>query len=140
MDGICFLVQRLHIKRTEQSSPDNSHAERSLSLQFNKKQDSPDSDSIPVRILPVDSLASYQIRIRCERGTLEIHSPIEMSWEIGDQLFQEYLSEEQSGTARQIDHFCRHIAGGLIPLHNLTNALWNDRQSDWLYQLLTEKR
>lgn len=138
LDGICFLLQRFHIRLNKKFQTDCAPDPREfhLGLLFDKPQHAENPESIPVTVLRSRTSSCPLLQIRCERGTLEITSPIEMSWQVGEQSHHNLLSDDQPGTARQIDHFFRHIAGGLIPLHNLTNALWNDHQSKWLQKLL----
>jgi predicted dehydrogenase len=121
LDAVCFLLQRTHIKSG------NPHGTQFL---FDKHQND-ENESVPVSIhLQKDkNLDNFLLRIQCERGSIDINSDTELNWESGEKSRQILLEEEQSAISRQIDHFCRHVSGGLIPLHDITNALWNDRQT-----------
>ncbi len=121
LDAVCFLLQRTHIKSG------NPHGSQFL---FEKHPDEA-NESVPVSIhlQKEKNSDNFLLRIQCERGSIDINSDTELNWESGEKKRQILLEEEQSAISRQIDHFCRHVSGGLIPLHNITNSLWNDRQT-----------
>lgn len=59
--------------------------------------------------------------IRCERGTASIRSPVEISWTTGSEVRTESLKSERSETEVMLDHFCRRVVGGLIPVADLAD-------------------
>lgn len=130
LDGLCFLLQRNHIQQ------ENSNSPRFL---FEKhSNDANDSIPVSIRLLQEGESTGFLLKMRCERGSIEINSATELNWQSGGESYQNLLKGEQSAMARQIDHFCRHVSGGLIPLHDITNALWNDRQTKWIQKHLVE--
>ncbi len=126
LDGISFLLQRTRIRQ------EDSHQRRILF----EAPGNDENGSIPVSIrFPHGGDAdNFLLRMECERGCCDIKSAQEINWRAGTKLQRDLLLEEELPLSRQIDHFCRHVSGGLIPLHGIANALWNDRQTDWLQE------
>lgn len=58
-------------------------------------------------------------RIRCERGRAEVHSANRISWQTNGELVEESLASERSDLQVMLDHFCRRVVGGLIPVADL---------------------
>ena len=130
LDAVCFLLQRTHIKL------DNLNGTQ---FRFEKNQNDA-NNSIPVSIQPLNdkNLDNFLFRIQCQRGSIDINSDIELSWQSEEKCHRLMLEGEQSAISRQIDHFCRHVSGGLLPLHDITNSLWNDHQTMWIQKRLED--
>ncbi len=130
LDGICFLLQRSHITLAE------PHGTKFYFMKH--RNDAGGSVPVSIHFSHPDTPSDFLIRLQCERGTIDIHSSNHLSWQLEAESERNLLEAEQAATALQVDHFCRHVSGGLIPLHNITNALWNDRQAKWLQAQLEE--
>ncbi len=128
LDGICFLLQRTHIRTMD---PETSR------LLFERERNNR-NDAIPVTLCLSErkQSAGFLLRIACEQGSIEIASATEITWQLEGKTYQNRLETEQTALERQFDHFCRHVSGGLIPLHDITNALWNDRQTNLIKKQL----
>ena len=59
----------------------------------------------------------------CERGVAVIHTPTIIRWKVdGDADFtMESLLADRSETEVMLDHFCRRVVGGLIPVADLAD-------------------
>lgn len=66
---------------------------------------------------PPGRTVSYDIH--CERGSASIQSPADISWSTGSEVRTESLQTERSETEVMLDHFCRRVVGGLIPVADL---------------------
>ena len=58
-------------------------------------------------------------RVECENGTAEITSPQQIAWQAGDRREDECLTSERSDLQVMLDHFCRRVVGGLVPVADL---------------------
>lgn len=63
-----------------------------------------------------------RFRVECERGWALIESPAEITWSAGEQPISESLVSERSEVEVMLDHFCRRVAGGLIPLADVEDV------------------
>lgn len=61
-------------------------------------------------------------RVQCEQGTAEIASPATITWQVGDRHEEECLTSERSDLQVMLDHFCRRVVGGLVPVANLSDV------------------
>jgi predicted dehydrogenase len=61
--------------------------------------------------------------VECERGVAAIHTPTIIRWKAeGDADFtMESLLSDRSETEVMLDHFCRRVVGGLIPVADLAD-------------------
>jgi predicted dehydrogenase len=93
------------------------------------------SDRITVRIvLPVspavdqrDTRASdawpLEFSIRCRQGEARLEDASQLRWREGGREQVESLSTERTAVSVAIDHFARRLAGGLIPVPDLSDVL-----------------
>lgn len=58
-------------------------------------------------------------RVHCERGTAEVLSASRILWRTNGELIEESLAAERSDLQVMLDHFCRRVVGGLIPVADL---------------------
>lgn len=60
-------------------------------------------------------------QIECERGRAIIESSTVIRWETGDDSATESLTADREATDVMLDHFCRRVVGGLIPVADLAD-------------------
>jgi predicted dehydrogenase len=67
--------------------------------------------------------SSVHYQITCERGTAKIDSAVEIQWqtETGKPV-SETLTSDRSDVEVLIDHFCRRVVGGLIPVPDIADV------------------
>ncbi len=58
----------------------------------------------------------------CERGHAHVRAPSEISWQNGAELVNESLTSERSEVEVMLDHFCRRVVGGLIPVADVADV------------------
>ncbi len=63
-----------------------------------------------------------RLEVVCERGSAIVESPIEIAWKTETKLVTESLASERSNVEVMLDHFCRRVAGGLIPVADLNDV------------------
>lgn len=64
---------------------------------------------------PVD--VSVRCRVECEKGEATIRSASEIAWRNGsEEPVTEVLTSDRSAVEVMLDHFCRRVVGGLIPI------------------------
>ncbi len=68
------------------------------------------------------ALLPIGLEVRCERGTALIKSPTSIGWQTDAQLITESLAEERSEVEVMLDHFCRRVVGGLIPVADVNDV------------------
>ena len=77
---------------------------------------------------------STRIQVVCERGIAVLESGTEISWQVGSKDSENSLTSENSETCSEIlasersevevtlDHFCRRVVGGLVPVPDLNDV------------------
>lgn len=60
--------------------------------------------------------------ITCEHGSAVITSPTTLRWETEDGSVEETLTADRDETEVMLDHFCRRVVGGLIPVPDLSDV------------------
>lgn len=126
LDWSRFLLQRSLISHAPR------YGEGQLTVEFLREKQGQVVETIPLEIEFARSLREPPtLSITCEAGSMEIVGPNRLLWRHGDADPQapsrEEILQEQSGLIRQFDHFCRRVAGGLIPVHDLTDVLWAEQ-------------
>jgi predicted dehydrogenase len=66
--------------------------------------------------------APPRFRVRCERGEADLLTPSRIAWQAGGETADESLSSDRSDIEVMLDHFCRRVVGGLIPVANLEDV------------------
>lgn len=59
--------------------------------------------------------------IECETGKACIESPTVIRWQSGADVTSETLTADRDETEVMLDHFCRRVVGGLIPVADLSD-------------------
>lgn len=79
--------------------------------------------SAEVSLCPIAPIADQpmldEVRLRCERGTARLLGTSEIEWTIAGGTKTEKLTAERTETEVLLDHFCRRVVGGLIPVATL---------------------
>ncbi|MFO1021393.1 MAG: hypothetical protein U0903_11960 [Planctomycetales bacterium] len=112
-------------------------AQEIMEIQFrpSKTESSPVSARIQLELCDqtsapgVDGECHYQAEIQCEHGSAWIKSPQDLSWKNGTDAQNERLTSERQDVEVMLDHFCRRVVGGLIPVPSLEDAC---RAVKWL--------
>ncbi len=69
--------------------------------------------------VPADEALPPIYRVRCERGEAEVRSSHRIIWRTDRDEADESLASERSDLQVMLDHFCRRVVGGLIPVADL---------------------
>ena len=91
-----------------------------------------DGSATPVRVAdlslcPTAPVADQplldEVRLNCERGEARLLGPTSIEWTAeGSQQIEE-LTAERTETEVLLDHFCRRVVGGLIPVPSLDDLI-----------------
>ena len=91
-----------------------------------------DGSATPVRVAdlslcPIAPVADQplldEVRLNCERGEARLLGPTSIEWTAeGSQQIEE-LTAERTETEVLLDHFCRRVVGGLIPVPSLDDLI-----------------
>jgi hypothetical protein len=57
--------------------------------------------------------------VRCQRGTALIESATEITWQTLAGPTTEVLTSDRADVEVMLDHFCRRVVGGLIPVADI---------------------
>lgn len=60
--------------------------------------------------------------VRCERGEATLESVDRIAWQTDGECVDESLSADRSAVQVMLDHFCRRVVGGLIPVADLEDV------------------
>jgi len=125
LDWSRFLLDRSRILPTSQRHPSG------YEVQFGRIRAGVVRDAVAVELSCQPCVEEQPVlTLECQAGRVEIWSPQRLRWQLfADEqtCAREEVLNEQSCVFRQFDHFCRRVAGGLIPVHDLTDALWSRR-------------
>lgn len=69
--------------------------------------------------VPADEAAPPLYRVRCERGEAELVAANRIAWLCAGDRREESLAAERTDVQVMLDHFCRRVVGGLIPVADL---------------------
>ncbi|GAB4160221.1 MAG: hypothetical protein Tsb009_37530 [Planctomycetaceae bacterium] len=67
------------------------------------------------------SEAYMRYQIECESGTAVIDSSNAISWKTDSQPIEESLTTDRDEVEVMLDHFCRRVVGGLVPVADLAD-------------------
>ena len=125
LDWSRFLLDRSRIL------PDPQRCPSGYEVQFGRVRKGVVRDAVPVELTShAPDEERPVLRLECQAGSVEIWGPQRLRWHLhadSETCQREEILNEQSCVFRQFDHFCRRVAGGLIPVHDLTDALWSRR-------------
>ncbi|MEZ6066291.1 MAG: hypothetical protein R3B90_11435 [Planctomycetaceae bacterium] len=72
----------------------------------------------------------YEFCIACKYGEARIEDASHLRWRVGGQEHTESLGNERTAVSVALDHFARRLAGGLIPVPDLSDLLAAHRICD----------
>jgi len=138
-DWCGYITQTLPVRlwaRPLETPNESARQFRSITIEFHPRNSGPVYPRVEVRLSrrpdrDVASLAQGQTavglgelhqEIFCERGRAVIPAATEISWSAGGELTSESLSSERSEVEVMLDHFCRRVVGGLIPVADLSDV------------------
>jgi len=118
--------------RLSENAPRNLRPERQIILEFQMSQ----SDGHPARasleLLSPGTLGAAASEIcgrsglRCEvicaRGRAEVHDGVTLAWGAEGTLACESLTSDRPEVEVMLDHFCRRVVGGLVPIPSLDDV------------------
>lgn len=67
-------------------------------------------------------------RVECAAGTAVLEAPDRITWTIGEESKCEQLTAERPAEVVMLDHFCRRVVGGLIPVSDVSDVC---RSIEW---------
>jgi predicted dehydrogenase len=73
--------------------------------------------------VPATAAARLRFTVRCEKGEAVIDGPAQIRWTLtGGETATESLTADRSEVEVMIDHFCRRLVGGLIPVADISDV------------------
>ena len=121
-DWCCYVVptppSEVAATAAANSRPD------SIRLAFARPRSGGDAPRVDIRlhVSGADSTgaaASPVYQVRCERGEATLLSTNRIVWRTEAEQADESLTSERSDVQVMLDHFCRRVVGGLIPVADL---------------------
>jgi hypothetical protein len=129
----CRHIIRVPPSSVEMVIPDpdraDSQVEKILRIEFNKPRAGGEAPVAEIVILRTDDVKADQTieppqpqcEILCIRGRARFTDPLQLSWNSGGDERTESLAAERSEVEVMLDHFCRRVVGGLIPVADLAD-------------------
>lgn len=102
----------------------NGGESSAIRFSFARPRSGGDPPFVDVRLRAADPSAVKEVvppvyRVRCERGHAEVHTSHRIIWRTDQEAGDESLTSERSDLQVMLDHFCRRVVGGLIPVADL---------------------
>jgi predicted dehydrogenase len=129
----CRHIVRLPPSSVEMILPEpgrtDSHIETILRIEFNKSRAGGEAPLAEFHILRGEDSSSGEsiqppvpeCQIECARGRAMFSDSMRISWMTTGDLHVESLASERSEVEVMLDHFCRRVVGGLIPVADLAD-------------------
>ena len=100
-------------------------------VQFSQRRSGGESPEAEIRIharppgstvqLP-NCAGELRFTITCESGRATIENVAEIEWQVESTRERESLTADRTETEVMLDHFCRRVAGGLIPVADIADV------------------
>ncbi len=111
-------------------SESGSSPKQTIRIEFNRSRAGGESPLAELVILaaddpknnPRDSAPHPRFEILCERGNAVFSDPLKLTWTSERGEIVESLVSERSEVEVMLDHFCRRVVGGLIPVADLADV------------------
>ncbi len=110
----------------------DGHEDRCITVEFDKPRAGGDRPVAELRIHESDSIGDapadnsegtkFRYEVDCERGRAVLEGSETISWGSGAKLVTESLATERSAVEVMLDHFCRRVVGGLIPVADVADV------------------
>jgi predicted dehydrogenase len=145
----CRHVQRARptLVTTEEAALEPGRKERRVAIAFAEPRFGGGASSAELRLaeppaasLEGDPIAGPRFRVECEQGWALIESPTEIKWSLGGTGTTESLAAERTEVEVMLDHFCRRVAGGLIPVADVADVRHSIAVVEAAEQSLRERR
>ena len=141
----CRHVQRA--RPTRVFTDETPQERRRVAIEFAEPRFGGGAPSAELRLAepPADSLeeepiAAPRFRVECEQGWALIESPTAIAWSVGRSATTESLVAERTEVEVMLDHFCRRVAGGLIPVADVADVCHSIAVVEAAEQSLRERR
>lgn len=118
---------QLSVKKIPSEQSENTPNHR-LSIEYPEKE----NEQQPVNVVVTFRVANDHTNenpsrilyeIACEKGSAVMNSATEISWHLnGEEQVCETLTSERSSVEVMLDHFCRRVVGGLVPVADLDDV------------------
>jgi predicted dehydrogenase len=115
-----------HIARTPPASVEVNASEANgahVRIEFRRPRLSGARAVAELRLTPArgPDPAPPRVTVRTERGEATLSGPRQIRWSAGNGTHEENLQGERHETEVLIDHFCRRVVGGLVPVADLAD-------------------
>lgn len=124
-DWCCYVIPTppSEVSALEQ----NGHGGGSFRFSFARPRSGGENPTVEVRLSSKSTNAPEQAappryRVRCERGEAELLTPSRITWRSDREEADESLNSDRSDVEVMLDHFCRRVVGGLIPVADLEDV------------------
>ena len=94
----------------------NEAPEACIHLRRSKAAGAPHAEPVPLR---ADFPRGIRCEIECQKGRAVVEGPAQITWSVNGEQQTESLGSERSEFEVMLDHFCRRVVGGLIPVPTL---------------------
>lgn len=109
--------------------PGERNLEKTLRIEFNQSRTGGEAPTAELLILKEESSGAGlmgkpprpQFEVTCARGRAVFSDPLALTWNGQREEHVESLVSERSEVEVMLDHFCRRVVGGLIPVADLAD-------------------
>ncbi|MEX0718849.1 MAG: hypothetical protein WD066_19810 [Planctomycetaceae bacterium] len=111
---------------------DDAAAGRSLRLEFAQPRAGGDGCVVELRLRDGAAAgnggaesaerSTFVPHVACERGEAKLLAPTEIEWRENGEIRRESLAAERSEVEVMLDHFCRRVVGGLVPIPDVDDV------------------
>lgn len=91
-------------------------------LQFLGPDDRLDQDSARNSVCAANTDCEHRLSVSCTSGTAVLEGTTRISWENGIEHRAETLTSDRTEVEVMLDHFCRRVVGGLIPVADINDV------------------
>ncbi len=104
----------------------NPPGDRQIQVRYGKPHQEESQIGVDFRIREWDPRMAKPVtepnlvfEVHCQQGRAVLHSTTEIEWERNDTIRKENLAHERTNLEVILDHFCRRVVGGLIPVADM---------------------
>ncbi|MGC1275427.1 MAG: hypothetical protein WBC44_17100 [Planctomycetaceae bacterium] len=110
-----------------QAAATDSGAPETIQLTFARPRIGGEFPLADIRLRSTSSFAAADVvvpryRVRCERGEATLDAVDRITWRTDSEQGDESLAADRSAVQVMLDHFCRRVVGGLIPVADLDDV------------------
>ena len=124
-DWCCALVPT---SPTEvEAVEDGADGPETIRLRFAQPRSGGEHPTVTIRLRAATPAPSEEARmpfyqVECERGRADVLSANRIMWRCDGETYHESLTSERTELQVMLDHFCRRVVGGLIPVADLADV------------------